>query len=95
MSGGSVLIKGRTETNRSVEAVELTDTKELKTVICDEDGEILGDSNSMKVILTDELGNTLGGTDAVKVVLCGTQSDATVTPLLCDADGKLITSTGA
>jgi hypothetical protein len=24
------------------------------------------------------------------VVLCGTQLDGTVTPLLCDADGKLV-----
>jgi hypothetical protein len=28
----------------------------------------------------------------IRVVLCGTQLDGTITPLLCDADGKLVTT---
>lgn len=32
-------------------------------------------------------------TNVLRVVLCGTQADGTVTPILCDADGKLITTT--
>jgi hypothetical protein len=28
----------------------------------------------------------------LKVILCGVQPDGTVTPLQCDADGKLVTT---
>lgn len=67
MSGGSVLIKGRTETDRAVEAVELTDTKAIKAALVDEDGEVIGDGTPLKVNLIDEGGDTLGGTNPAKV----------------------------
>lgn len=36
-----------------------------------------------------------GEDGAARVLLCGVQSDGTVTPVLVDSDGKLITTTGA
>ena len=36
-----------------------------------------------------------GEDGAARVLLCGVKSDGTVTPVLVDSDGKLITTTGA
>lgn len=33
-----------------------------------------------------------GDDGELKVILCGVQPDGTVTPLQCDADGKLVTT---
>lgn len=33
-----------------------------------------------------------GDSGELKIVLCGTQLDGTITPLLCDASGKLVTT---
>ncbi len=34
-------------------------------------------------------------TREILVVICGEQSDGTITPVLVDSDGKIITTTGA
>jgi hypothetical protein len=45
--------------------------------------------------ITDEWTKLEGKSNAVKVILCATNPDGDVEPLHCDADGKLITTTGA
>lgn len=54
----------------------------------------IDENKSLKIIICNEDGEALGDTAGLKVVLCGTQSDGTVTPILCDADGQLVTTTG-
>ncbi len=36
-----------------------------------------------------------GEDGAARVLLCGVQTDGTVTPLKCNADGELVVDTGA
>lgn len=55
----------------------------------------IDENKSLKIIICNEDGEAIGGITGLKVVLCGTQSDGTITPLLCDADGQLVTTTGA
>ena len=45
----------------------------------------------------DKLAGAVDGTTTkrIVVILCGTRGDGTVTPLKCDANGQLLTTTGA
>lgn len=54
----------------------------------------IDENKSLKIIICNEDGEALGDGTGLKVVLYGTQSDGTITPILCDEDGQLVTTTG-
>jgi hypothetical protein len=76
-------------------AVECTDDGKLKIA-----SDLTLEPTNLATSAKQDTGNgslaTLAATVAgtvtkrVVVILCGTQLDGTVTPLLCDADGKLV-----